>query len=389
MAGPRGPAGAAGPQGPGGERGAAGETGTVARGPAGPTGPAGPEGARGAAGTAGERGRSAEGYAGAAGPAGPAGPRGAAGERGERGQTTVGPTGPAGRAGDAGVAGGSGETGSRGATTEGIAGTTGAAGPAGRRGDAGPAGQRGPAGIVRNWVSYREFWFDSNSSEIHNADRYMLQNIARYMNDNPSLELGIDGSTTSSGSGSRDQNQSSSRANTVRDALVSAGVPANRISMGSFGDANQRRDNRVELLLRTDRQTQQQYGDAGLPELQMPAGAHSPTNVSSTNWTTHQSFWFDGESANLHASDRAKVTTIADAMRRNPQLRVGIDSSTTGSPDGNTRDNPQLNERRDRAIRDALIEAGVPASRIQTGSLGEPSMRRSGRVEVLFMTDDR
>lgn len=46
-------------------------------------------------------------------------------------------------------------------------------------------------------------------------------------------------------------------------------------------------------------------------------------------------------------------------------LRVGLDGS---------------NERKVLAVRHALIMAGVPASRIQTGAYGDPQLRRDGRV---------
>jgi hypothetical protein len=65
-----------------------------------------------------------------------------------------------------------------------------------------------------------------------------VSEIAAYMNQNPSLQLGIDGS-------------SNSRVNAVRDALIRTGVPSSKIRAGAFGDAQLRRDQRVEVLVRT------------------------------------------------------------------------------------------------------------------------------------------
>jgi outer membrane protein OmpA-like peptidoglycan-associated protein len=70
------------------------------------------------------------------------------------------------------------------------------------------------------------------------------------MNQNPSLRLGIDGSMDPSGT-ERSQDLSDRRVNTVRDALIQAGVPAHRIQAGSFGEAGARRDHRVEVLVST------------------------------------------------------------------------------------------------------------------------------------------
>jgi hypothetical protein len=56
-------------------------------------------------------------------------------------------------------------------------------------------------------------------------------------------------------------------------------------------------------------------------------------------------------------------------MNQNPSFRAGIDGS-----------NPQ----RVNNVRDALITAGVPASKIQTGSFGDPQLRHNNRVVVLL-----
>jgi hypothetical protein len=42
------------------------------------------------------------------------------------------------------------------------------------------------------------------------------------------------------------------------------------------------------------------------------------------------------------------------------------------------------NQARVGMVRNALIDAGVPAGKIQTGSLDNPQLRREGRVAVLI-----
>jgi hypothetical protein len=68
-------------------------------------------------------------------------------------------------------------------------------------------------------------------------------------------------------------------------------------------------------------------------------------------------------------SDGNKAREIANYMDRNPSSRVGIDGP---------------NELRVGNVREALIEAGVPPYKIQTGAFGDPQLRRDGRVAVLF-----
>jgi outer membrane protein OmpA-like peptidoglycan-associated protein len=128
-------------------------------------------------------------------------------------------------------------------------------GPAGAPGPQGEIGARGRVGTLYQWTAYREFWFDSNEARIHQADKSKVLEIATYMNNNPSLQLGIDGSLDPQNNNSRDQALSNRRVNAIRDALVKAGVPANRIRAGAFGDVELRRDGRVEVLLITGQLT--------------------------------------------------------------------------------------------------------------------------------------
>jgi len=96
------------------------------------------------------------------------------------------------------------------------------------------------------WVSYREFWFNANSSDILSAQDSVIRDMATYMKKNPSLVLGLDGYMDS-----HNKELSNNRVNAIRDALIDAGVPANRIKTGAFGDSKLRRDGRVEVLIMT------------------------------------------------------------------------------------------------------------------------------------------
>jgi outer membrane protein OmpA-like peptidoglycan-associated protein len=96
-------------------------------------------------------------------------------------------------------------------------------------------------------------------------------------------------------------------------------------------------------------------------------------------WTSYKEFRFSGESAEISASDKTKVAEIADYIKNNPSLEVGIDGYRS-------RANRGLNNRRINAVRDSLVTSGIPADRIKTGEFGNPELRTDGRVEVLFRT---
>ena len=77
---------------------------------------------------------------------------------------------------------------------------------------------------------------DAKVAEAGREVQRKAREIADYMNRNPSARIAIDGFN-------------GRRVNTVRSALIDAGVPAARIQTGQFGDAQQRRDSRVAVLV--------------------------------------------------------------------------------------------------------------------------------------------
>jgi len=133
----------------------------------------------------------------------------------------------------------------------GIAGETGRSGPAGVQGPVGSTGAQGAVGVVDRWTSFREYVFEYNGANISTSDQSKATEIAGYVNQNPSLQIGIDGSMDPRGNDPRDQGLSDRRVGAVRDALIQAGVPASKIQTGAFGDTRLTRDRRVEVLLKT------------------------------------------------------------------------------------------------------------------------------------------
>jgi len=120
----------------------------------------------------------------------------------------------------------------------GEAGRLGAQGSLGRSQDQAADGER--------WSSYRDFWFDYNSSRIDATDASKVTDIASYLKQNPSFRLAIDGAMPAG-----DADLSDRRIDSVREALIAAGVPAYKIYTGTFGDPLLRRERRVEVLFST------------------------------------------------------------------------------------------------------------------------------------------
>jgi outer membrane protein OmpA-like peptidoglycan-associated protein len=101
------------------------------------------------------------------------------------------------------------------------------------------------------WTPYREFYFDSTSADVSISDRPKLNEIVAYLNGNPSLDVGIDGTPAAEGAGEADRNLSDRRAASVRIALMSegGGVASYKIFTGAFAASNRRHAGQIQVLV--------------------------------------------------------------------------------------------------------------------------------------------
>lgn len=97
------------------------------------------------------------------------------------------------------------------------------------------------------------------------------------------------------------------------------------------------------------------------------------------SWNLYRDFRFDSDQAGLRSSEAKKISEIARYLKANPSLKVGIDGSMVPA-------NQDLSDQRVHNVREALLGAGVPASKIQTGTFGETKRPHDGRVAVLIRT---
>lgn len=239
--GPQGPTGSKGEKGFTGPRGAVGD---IARGSRGEVGPAGPQGQQGDIGQMGERGKSSAGYVGPQGAVGPQGERGRIGDTGAKGPTLYGPTGPDGKAGPSGAQGVVGQEGVQGSTTAGLAGLSGPAGTVGAKGDEGAVGFQGAPGQVGQWVLYKEFNFNSNETSLNKESMKVINEIADYVKKNPSLKIGIDGTAMKM----NEQALNDKRVQSIKSALIDAGMSSNKIGMGMMGASDLRSKGRIAVF---------------------------------------------------------------------------------------------------------------------------------------------
>jgi outer membrane protein OmpA-like peptidoglycan-associated protein len=165
---------------------------------------------------------------------GPAGPPGVAGPVGP-----MGPQGPAGPGGSAGL--------------QGPAGSVGVMGVQGAQGDA------GAAALALHWTKFKDILFDFDKSDVRSNETSKVSEIAAYLQQNPSALIGIDGYADPRGTDKYNQSLSERRVNAIRDALMGAGVPSEKITTGAFGEMRLKchvqtqecwqSDRRVEILI--------------------------------------------------------------------------------------------------------------------------------------------
>lgn len=93
-------------------------------------------------------------------------------------------------------------------------------------------------------------------------------------------------------------------------------------------------------------------------------------------WTPFDDFWFEPLRADLKRADLGKVAEIADYLRRHPDQQVGLDGAREPR-------SQELSQRRVESVRNALLQAGVPLYKIQSGYFSSSHPRRDSRVEVL------
>jgi len=106
------------------------------------------------------------------------------------------------------------------------------------------------------WV-IRGLNFATNSAEIDpTSKRRLVQEVVPVITQNSGVQLRIDGHTDSRGAAAYNQQLSERRAQSVRDFLISQGVPASRLTARGFGEASPIAPNDTPENLRRNRRTE-------------------------------------------------------------------------------------------------------------------------------------
>jgi outer membrane protein OmpA-like peptidoglycan-associated protein len=82
-------------------------------------------------------------------------------------------------------------------------------------------------------------------------------------------------------------------------------------------------------------------------------------------WVVLKEVWFDFDQTSIPSNEMLKVSDAVSYLQQNPSVRVGIDNFD--NPYNTEQENRTLAQRRVNAVRAALVNAGLPADRIQRG----------------------
>lgn len=81
-----------------------------------------------------------------------------------------------------------------------------------------------------------EILYETSSADMSSKSKFILKGFARFLNENKSITVAIQGHTDDVGDDDRNLQLSDDRANGVRDYLISLGVDASRLSAKGYGE---------------------------------------------------------------------------------------------------------------------------------------------------------
>jgi outer membrane protein OmpA-like peptidoglycan-associated protein len=144
-----------------------------------------------------------------------------------------------------------------------------------------------------------------------------------------------------------------------------------------------------------------QQGPAGPPGPQGVAGAVGPMGPQGVMgaqgsagskgtdlvWATYDDVLFDFAKADIRATEQGKITALATYLKEHPTFAVELEGFA--DPRGTQDYNLRLTRQRVEAVRAALVEAGVPAANIRTGSYGKLNTKCTVENEACWQQDRR
>lgn len=101
-------------------------------------------------------------------------------------------------------------------------------------------------GAPQEWIGFDRIYFDTNKATLTNESLWQLSNVASILKRFPNAKIKLGGYTDNTGAPFRNLQLSKARAEAARDALVSLGVPADRLTAAGYGQLDSIANNDTE-----------------------------------------------------------------------------------------------------------------------------------------------
>jgi outer membrane protein OmpA-like peptidoglycan-associated protein len=245
---------------------------------------------------------------------------------------------------------------------------------------------------------FEDLNFEGPSVKTVPATETAVKIVSTLLKAFPGVNVRIDGNTDSLGDPVANRRLSLEGANAVKEVLVKAGVPADRIRTEGLGpdkpiapndtEENRAKNRRIELTLERKDPVARVAGygpDLGkLANIQLPNGVNVEIPetsflhgvykfLSEAGGSNSRTFVFEGLNfegpwvKTVPATERA-VNIVSALLKAFPGVNIRIDGHTDNMSDPVA--NRRLSLDRANAVKDVFIKAGVPADRIRTEGFG-------------------
>ena len=109
---------------------------------------------------------------------------------------------------------------------------------------------------VNTAYELKNILFGINSTELDSASKYIINDFAEFLNENPNVKVEIRGHTDNKGIPAENLKLSNGRAKSVYDQLIATGINKNRLSYKGFGQSNPVTSNDTEAGKAQNRRTE-------------------------------------------------------------------------------------------------------------------------------------
>ena len=121
-------------------------------------------------------------------------------------------------------------------------------------------------------MSFNDVLFDYDRAEIRQDEAAKITQLAEYIKKNDGLVVRLDGHTDPRGSDPYNMKLSQRRVETVKKALIDAGVPADRVRIAAFGQRQLKCTGKDESCLQADRRVEVYFGTDDTSVMASPRG---------------------------------------------------------------------------------------------------------------------